>query len=77
MTSDTHAAGPVDQGEWPQTKPGERRRVVVSHLGDNTPMHHQNEDKHCLVLEGAACIVRDDGTSAFIRLEALIEGAST
>jgi hypothetical protein len=51
MTSDTHAAGPVDQGEWPQTKPGERRRVVVSHLGDSTPMHHQNEDKHCLVPE--------------------------
>ena len=24
MTSDTHAAGSVDQGEWLQTRPGER-----------------------------------------------------
>jgi hypothetical protein len=24
MTSDTHAAGPADQGEWLQTRPGER-----------------------------------------------------
>jgi hypothetical protein len=62
MTSETHAAGPVDQGEWLQTRPGERLRAVVSHPDDSTLMHHQNEDEHCLVLEGVARIVRGDGT---------------
>jgi hypothetical protein len=62
VTPDTQAAGPVDQGERLQKRPGERRRVVASHLGDSTPMHHKNDNKHCLVLEGAARIVRGDGT---------------
>ena len=78
MTSDTHAAGPVDQGEWLQTRPGERCLIrvaaaetnsaysvveILSHPGDSTPMHiHQNEDEHFLVLEGKARIVRGDET---------------
>ena len=78
MTSDTHAAGPVDQGEWLQTRPGERCLIrvaaaetngaysvveILSQPGDSTSMHvHQNEDEHFLILEGTACIVRGDGT---------------
>ena len=64
MTSDIHAAGPVDQGEWLQTRPGERCLIrvaaaetngaysvveILSHSGDSTPIHvHQNEDEHFL-----------------------------
>lgn len=78
MTSDTHAAGPMDQGEWLQTRPGERCLIrvaaaetngaysvveILSHPGDSTPMHvHQNEDEHFLVLEGIARVVRGDET---------------
>ena len=78
MTSDTHAAGPVDQGEWLQTRPGERCLIrvaaaetngaysvveILSQPGDSTPMHvHQNEDEHFLILEGTARIVRGDET---------------
>jgi hypothetical protein len=62
MTSGTHAVAPVGQGEWLQTRPGERPRAVVSHPGDSTPLHSHNEDEHCLALEGAARIVRGDGT---------------
>jgi mannose-6-phosphate isomerase-like protein (cupin superfamily) len=73
MTSDTHTAGPVGQGEWLQTKPGERCLIRVaaaktngayavvdtlSQPGDSTPMHvHQNEDAHFLILEGTARVV--------------------
>ena len=68
MTSDTRAAGPVDRGEWLQTRPGERCLIRVAAAetngtysvveillfpGDRTPMHmHQSEDEHFLVLEG-------------------------
>ena len=61
MTSDIHAAGPVDQGEWLQTRPGERCLIrvaaaetngaysvveIFSHPSDSTPIHvHQNEDE--------------------------------
>ena len=78
MTSDTHAAGPADQGEWLQTRPGERCLIrvaaaetngaysvveIVSQPGDSTPMHvHRNEDEHFLILEGIARIVRGDET---------------
>src|ERR1700722_7194243 len=78
MTSDTHAAGPADQGEWLQTRPGERCLIrvaaaetngaysvveILSHPGDSTPVHvHQNEDEHFLILEGTARIVRGDET---------------
>jgi mannose-6-phosphate isomerase-like protein (cupin superfamily) len=73
MTSDTHAAGPVDQGKWLQTRPGERCLIrvaaaetngaysvveILAHPGESTPMHvHQNEDEHFLILEGTARIV--------------------
>ena len=78
MTSDTHAGGPMDQGEWLQTRPGERCLIrvaaaetngaysvveILSHPGDSTPMHvHQNEDEHFLVLEGTRAYVRGDET---------------
>ena len=78
MTSDTHAAGPVDQGEWLQTRPGERCLIrvaaaetngaysvveILSQPGDSTSMHvHQNEDEHFLILEGTARVVRGDET---------------
>jgi mannose-6-phosphate isomerase-like protein (cupin superfamily) len=78
MTSDTRAASPVDQGEWLQTRPGERCIVrvaaaetngdysvveILSQPGDSTPMHvHQNEDEHFLILEGTARVVRGDET---------------
>jgi hypothetical protein len=78
MTSDIHAAGPVDQGEWLQTRPRERclLRVaaaetkgawsaveILSHPGDSTPMHvHQNEDGHFLVLGGTVRVARGDET---------------
>jgi mannose-6-phosphate isomerase-like protein (cupin superfamily) len=78
MTSDTHTAGRVDQGEWLQTRPGERCLIrvaaaqtngaysvveILSQPGDGTPMHiHQNEDEHFLVLEGTARVVRGDET---------------
>src|SRR5262249_1827703 len=68
MTSGTHTAGPADQDEWLQTRPGERCVIRVaaaetngaysvveirSHPGDSTPMHvHQNEDEHFFILEG-------------------------
>ena len=74
MTSDTHAAGPADQGEWLQTRPGERCLIRVaaaetngaysvverlSHPGDSTPMHvHRNEDEHFLIRAGTARIRR-------------------
>ena len=76
MTSDIYAAGPVDQGEWLQTRPGERCLIrvaaaetngaysvveILSHPGDGTPIHvHQNEDEHFLILEGTARVVRGD-----------------
>ena len=78
MTSHTHAAGPIDQGEWLQTRPGERCLIrvaatetngaysvveIISHPGDSTPMHvHQNEDEHFLILEGTARVVHGDET---------------
>jgi quercetin dioxygenase-like cupin family protein len=78
MTSDIRAAGPADQGEWLQTRPGERCLIRVaaaetngaysvveirSHPGDSTPMHvHQNGDEHFLILEGTARIVRGNET---------------
>ena len=78
MTSDTHPAGPVDHGDWLETRPGEHCLIrvaatqtngaysvveVVSQPGDSTPIHvHENEDEHFLILEGTACIVRGDET---------------
>ena len=78
MTSDTNAAGSVNQGEWLQTRPGERCLIrvaaaetnggysvveIVSHPDDSTPIHvHQNEDEHFLILEGTARVVRGDET---------------
>lgn len=78
MTSDTHTAGPADQGEWLHTRPGERCIIrvaatetngaysvveIFSHPGDSTPMHvHQNEDEHFFILEGTVRVVRGDET---------------
>ena len=78
MTSDTNAASSVNQGEWLQTRPGERCLVrvaaaetsgaysvveIVSQPGDSTTMHvHQNEDEHFLILEGTVRVVRGDET---------------
>jgi mannose-6-phosphate isomerase-like protein (cupin superfamily) len=74
----THAANQADQGEWLQTRPGERCLIRVAAAetngaysvvegiadpGDSTPVHvHQNEDEHFLVLEGTARILRGDET---------------
>jgi mannose-6-phosphate isomerase-like protein (cupin superfamily) len=78
MASDIHAADPVGQGEWLQTRPGERCLIrvaaaetngaysvveILSYPGDSTPVHvHQNEDEHILVLEGIARVVCGDET---------------
>ena len=78
MTSDIHPVEPADDGEWLQTRPGERCRIrvaaaetngaysvveILSNPGDSTPMHvHQNEDEHFLILEGTARIARGDET---------------
>ena len=78
MTSDTDAAGSVNQGEWLQTRPGERCLIrvaaaetrgaysvveIVSQPGDSTTMHvNQNEDEHFFILEGTARVVRGDQT---------------
>ena len=72
MTSDTNAAGSVNQGEWLQTRSDERCLIrvaaaetsgaysvveIVSQPGDSTTMHvHQNEDEHFLILEGTVRI---------------------
>jgi mannose-6-phosphate isomerase-like protein (cupin superfamily) len=78
MTFDTDTADPTDQGEWLQTRPGERCIIrvpaaatngaysvveIISRPGDGTPMHvHQNEDEHFLILEGTARVVLGDET---------------
>jgi quercetin dioxygenase-like cupin family protein len=65
-------------GEWLQTRPGERCLIrvsaadtngaysvveIVAEPGDSTPIHvHQNEDEHFLILEGAARIAYGDKT---------------
>ena len=67
-----------DNGEWLQTRPGERCLIRVSAMdtngaysvveilsspGDGTPLHvHQNEDEHILVVEGIARITYGDKT---------------
>jgi mannose-6-phosphate isomerase-like protein (cupin superfamily) len=78
MTSDIHPPGPAGQGEWLQTRPGERCLIrvaaaetngadsvveILSHPGDSTPMHvHQNEDEQFLILEGTTRVVCGDET---------------
>jgi len=65
-------------GEWLQTRPGERCLIrvstadtngaysvveIVSDARDRTPMHiHQNEDEHFIILEGTARIASGDKT---------------
>jgi quercetin dioxygenase-like cupin family protein len=65
-------------GEWLQTRPGERCNIrvpaaatggaysvveIVSSPGDSTPMHiHPNEDEHLVILEGTARIALGDET---------------
>jgi quercetin dioxygenase-like cupin family protein len=65
-------------GEWLQTRPGERCLIrvstadtngaysvveIIAEAGDSTPIHvHQNEDEHFLILEGAARIAYGDKT---------------
>jgi mannose-6-phosphate isomerase-like protein (cupin superfamily) len=65
-------------GEWLQTRPGERCCIrvpaaatggaysvveIVSSPGDSTPMHiHRNEDEHLVILEGTARIALGDKT---------------
>lgn len=65
-------------GEWLQTRPGERCLIrisaadtngaysvveAVAEAGDSTPVHvHQNEDEHFLILEGVARIAYGDKT---------------
>ena len=67
-----------NNGEWLQTRPGERCLIrvsaedtngaysvveIVAEAGDSTPIHvHQNEDEHFLILEGAARIAYGDKT---------------
>ena len=79
MTPDTHAAGPADQGERLQTRPGEPCLIrvtaaetngacsvveILSHPDDSTPIHvHQNEDEHFLILEATPRFVRGSESS--------------
>ena len=67
-----------NNGEWLQTRPGERCLIrisgadtdgaysvveIVAEAGDSTPMHiHQNEDEHFLILEGVARLAYGDET---------------
>jgi mannose-6-phosphate isomerase-like protein (cupin superfamily) len=75
-TSGAELAG--EDGQWLQTRPGERCLIrvpaaqtggaysvveIVSSPGDSTPLHvHQNEDEHFLVVEGTARIACGDKT---------------
>ena len=78
-TPSTQPAANLDgEGEWLQTRPGERCLIrvsaadtkgaysvveIVSNPGDSTPMHvHQYEDEYILVVEGRARIACGDKT---------------
>ena len=76
---DTHTINPGQNGEWFESRPGERFRIctsaaqtngaysVVEIVAENsygTPVHvHQNEDEHFVVVEGTAYMV--SGEQAF------------
>ena len=74
MIPTTPSTSHEDDGEWLQTRPGERCCIrvaaaaysvveIVSSPGDSTPMHiHRNEDEHFIVLEGTARIALGDKT---------------
>jgi mannose-6-phosphate isomerase-like protein (cupin superfamily) len=68
MKPTTPSTSHEDDGEWLQTRPGEKCCIrmsagayfvveIVSSPGDSTPMHiHRNEDEHFIVLEATAHI---------------------
>ena len=74
MEPTTPSTSHEDDGEWLQTRPGEKCCIrvstgaysvveIVSSPGDSTPMHiHRNEDEHVIVLEGTARIALGDKT---------------
>jgi mannose-6-phosphate isomerase-like protein (cupin superfamily) len=78
MKSTTPSTKYEGDGEWLQTRPGEKCCIrvsaaetggtyslveIVSSPGDSTPMHiHRNEDEHFVILEGTAHIALGDKT---------------
>lgn len=74
----TSSASYGGDGEWLQTRPGEKCCIrvpavdtggaysvveIVSTPGDSTPMHiHSNEDEYFIILEGTALIALGDKT---------------
>jgi len=74
--SDTHTINPEQNGEWFESRPGERFRIctsaaqtngaysvveIVAEHGYGTPVHiHENEDEHFVVVEGTASMVNGD-----------------
>jgi mannose-6-phosphate isomerase-like protein (cupin superfamily) len=74
--SDTQTINPERNGEWFESRPGERFRIctsaaqtngaysvveIVAEHGYGTPVHiHQNEDEHFVVVEGTASMVNGD-----------------
>jgi mannose-6-phosphate isomerase-like protein (cupin superfamily) len=78
MTPNDKSICHQDEGEWLQTRPGERCFIrvsaidtngaysvgeIVSSPGDSTSMHvRQNEDEHILIVEGRARIACGDKT---------------
>jgi len=76
--SDTHTIDPEQNGEWLESRPGERFRIctsaaqtdsaysvveIVAEHGYGTPVHiHENEDEHFVVVEGTAYMVNGDQT---------------
>ena len=78
MKSTTPSTNDVGDGEWLQTRPGEKCCIrvsaaetggayslveIVSSPGDSTPMHiHRNEDEHFVILEGTAHIALGEKT---------------
>jgi quercetin dioxygenase-like cupin family protein len=79
MTGNAHIFDNELNGEWLQSRPGERFSIripasatngsysvteIVSSPGDSTPVHiHANEDEHILVVEGTARVLYGDKTS--------------
>ena len=74
--SDTHTINLQQNGEWLESRPGERFRIctsaaqtdgaysvveIVAEHGYGTPVHiHENEDEHFVVVEGTASMVNGD-----------------
>ena len=78
ITADAHVIDNEPNGEWLQSRPGERFSIripasatngcysvteILSSPGDSTPVHlHEKEDEHILVVEGTARFLYGDKT---------------